>query len=131
MFFGHGIPLSGLCWLPVLLLPHLLLTVGLGWLLAALGVFLRDISQIVPFALQLILYASAIFYSRDIVPHSVWMFLKWNPLLENIRLARNALLWNKPVAWGPLVYIYVFDSALFLVGGWFFQKTKPAFADVI
>ena len=61
--FGRGLAPHGLLWLPVIILPHLLLTIGLGWLLSALGVFFRDVQHIVQFAAQVILYASAIFYS--------------------------------------------------------------------
>jgi lipopolysaccharide transport system permease protein len=131
--FGRGLAPSGLLWLPVIALPHLLLTIGLGWLLSALGVFFRDVQHVVQFAAQVILYASAIFYSPSLMPpHSwYWLILRWNPFLHTVDLARNALLWGLPVNLEHLAYIYVCGAAVFAGGYWFFRKMQPAFADVI
>jgi len=129
--FGRGVPLGGLLWLPVITLPHLLLTMGLGWFLAALGLFFRDVQQVIQFVAQIILYASAVFYSIHIIPPEYWAVLKWNPLLHTVDQARNALLWNLPVDLRHLGYTYAAGVAVFMLGGWFFKKMKPAFADVI
>lgn len=131
--FGRGLAPHGLLWLPVIILPHLLLTIGLGWLLSALGVFFRDVQHMVQFAAQVILYASAIFYSPSIMPPQswYWMVLKWNPFLHTVDLARNALLWGLPVNLEHLAYTYGCGAAVFAVGYWFFRKMQPAFADVI
>ena len=51
-------------WLPVLMLPLLLLSLGLGWALSALGVFLRDIGQLTAFAATAVMFASAVMYPR-------------------------------------------------------------------
>ncbi|MGA3007973.1 MAG: ABC transporter permease [Opitutaceae bacterium] len=128
---GRHLPLTGLLWLPALLLPHLLFTTGLCWLLAALGVFFRDISQVAGFFSQIILYASGIFYSTSIIPPAGWAVLKWNPLLQTVQLARSALLWRQPVDLAWLGYTYAAGVTIFVFGGWFFKKMQPAFADVI
>ncbi len=65
---GRGVTIAGLVWLPVILLPLLLLTAGLGWLFAALGVFFRDLGQIMPFVGQVVLYASAVVYPIAKIP---------------------------------------------------------------
>lgn len=129
--FGRGVTLHGLLWLPVIAAPHLLLTIGLGWFLAALGVFFRDVQHIIQFVAQIILYASAIFYSLQIIPPAFWAVLRWNPLLHTVDLARAALLWNLPVNLTHLGYTYVVGAAVFMLGGWFFKKMQPAFADVL
>jgi lipopolysaccharide transport system permease protein len=131
LVLGRSPPLIGLLWLPVLLLPHLLLTTGMCWLLAALGVFFRDINQVVGFMSQIILYASGIFYSTSIIPPAGWAVLKWNPLLETVQLARATLLWHQPIDFGWLGYTYFVGATAFVVGGWLFRKMQPAFADVI
>jgi lipopolysaccharide transport system permease protein len=133
LFFGRGLTLEGLAWLPLILLPLLLFSVGIAWLCAALGVFFRDLAQVMPFLSQVLLYASAVFYSVEkaqALP-GVWMFLKWNPLLHTVNLARNALLWDQPVNVTYLVYTYVCGISICLLGGWVFRKLQPAFADVI
>jgi len=130
---GRGLTLAGLLWLPVVLLPHLLLTTGLCWFLAAIGVFFRDITQMIQFVSQIILWASAIFYplSRFQGSAIVWNILKWNPLLQTVQLARCTLLWHLPISLRWLAYTYVVGAAAFLAGGWFFKKTQSAFADVL
>jgi lipopolysaccharide transport system permease protein len=128
---GRSLPLLGLLWLPVILLPHLLLTGGLCLFLAAFGVFFRDINQMVQFTAQIILYSSAIVYSTSFIPAAAWAVLKWNPLLETVQLARSALLWHEPINLGWLSYTYATGITIFIIGGWFFKKMQPAFADVI
>lgn len=130
-FLGRGLTLAGVLWMPAILLPLALLSVGLGWILSALGVFFRDIVQAVPFLSQIVLYASAVFYSRAKITPPFWMFLKWNPFLHTVMLSRNALLWNRPVNLWALAYTYVFGLAIFVFGRWLFHKLQPAFADVI
>lgn len=128
---GRGVTLHGLLWLPVIVLPHLLLTIGLGWFLAAFGVFFRDAQQVIQFVTQIILYASAVFYSTAAIPPAAWAVLKWNPLLHTVTLARDALLWNLPVNLPRLAYAYAAGLAVFALGGWFFRRMQPAFADVV
>lgn len=128
--FGRGLAPHGLLWLPVIILPHLLLTIGLGWFLSALGVFFRDVQHAVQFAAQVILYGSAVFFSPRIITPP-WAFLKWNPFLHTIDLARDALLWGVPVNLRHLAYTYCCGALVFAFGYWFFRKMQPAFADVI
>jgi lipopolysaccharide transport system permease protein len=126
--------LAGLAWIPLILAPHILLTIGAGWLIAALGVFFRDIAQLVGFVTQVILYASAVFYPAFKIQeqsHALWSVLKWNPLLQTVDLARKALLWQQPVDPVRLGYTWAAGAAVFFIGAWTFQKLKPAFADVI
>ena len=52
LVFGRGLSFAGLAWLPVILLPLLMLSAGLSWFFAALGVFFRDLSQAMPFCAQ-------------------------------------------------------------------------------
>jgi lipopolysaccharide transport system permease protein len=130
---GRSLTFTGLLWLPVILLPHLLLTTGLCLFLAALGVFFRDINQMVQFIANIVMYASAVVYpiSRIRAYPAVWAVLKWNPFLETVQLARAALLWHQPIELRWLAYTYAAGAAVFLAGYWFFRKIQPAFADVI
>jgi lipopolysaccharide transport system permease protein len=130
---GRSLTFMGLFWLPVILLPHLLLTAGLCLFLAALGVFFRDITQMVQFISNIIMYASAIMYPISKVRGypAIWAVLKWNPFLQTVQLARAALLWHQPVNLACLGYTYAAGTAVFISGMWFFRKIQPAFADVL
>ncbi|HXA14696.1 MAG TPA: ABC transporter permease [Opitutaceae bacterium] len=130
---GRSLTFTGLLWLPILLAPHLLLTAGLCLFLAALGVFFRDINQVVQFISQIIMWGSAIMYpiSRVRAYPAIWAILRWNPFLQTVQLARDALLWHQPINLGWLGYTYAVGATAFVIGGWLFKKMQPAFADVI
>lgn len=131
LLIGHGIPLEGLLWLPVIIAPVLLLSAGLGWALAGFGVFFRDIGQMAGFIGQVIMYSSAVFYSTKIVPASVWAFLRWNPVLHTIEQARNVLLWDQPINLTHVGFTWGFGLASCAGGYAIFKKLQPAFADVV
>jgi lipopolysaccharide transport system permease protein len=127
---GPGLSWSAL-WVPVIVLPVVLISFGIAWFASALGVFLRDIGQAAQFFGQVLIYASAVFYSHRIVPPVAWIFLRLNPLLHAVELARAALLWHRPLPLAYLAYLYGFGIAAFVLGAAFFQKLKPTFADVL
>ena len=131
IFLGRGVTVAGLVWLPVILFPLLLLTAGACWLFAALGVFFRDLSQVMPFLAQIVLYASAIVYPVAKIPANIWIFLKWNPLLHSVELARDALVWDTPLNLNHLGYTYAAGTVVFFGGRWVFLRLQSAFADVI
>jgi lipopolysaccharide transport system permease protein len=133
MTLGQGTSLTGLLLVPVVLLPFLLLTVGTAFLFSALGVFFRDISQLIPFTSQALLWASAIFFSPTVIEKSTlgWSILKWNPLMHTIDQTRNVLLWDQPINWQRLAYTYAIGAVICLIGLTFFRATKRSFAEVI
>jgi len=125
-----GVPLTVL-WLPVVVLPLVILAVGLGWLLAALGVFVRDISQIMGVLTTLLLFFSTIFYPADALPDMVQSFVYYNPLSFIVDQVRQVvILGDGPDVFGMLFYMAV-SVVVYLVGGWWFLRTRHAFADVV
>lgn len=129
---GNSLTLAGLAWLPVILAPLLMLSAGLAWLLAALGVFFRDLAQAMPFLAQVIMYSSAVFYPVSrIMQANLWPILKWNPFLQTVVLSREVVLWGLPVNFRALEYTYAAGVASVVVGRWVFMRLRPAFADVI
>ncbi len=128
---GNSLSLGGLLWLPVILLPLLMLSAGLAWLLAALGVFFRDLAQAMPFVAQIIMYSSAVFYPVSRISPGLWHVLKWNPFLQTVVLAREVVLWGLPVNIRALAFTYAAGVASLALGRWAFLKLRPAFADVI
>jgi len=127
---GPGLTL-GVLWLPVILFPLVLMVFGIAWFFAALGVFLRDVSQIMQFLSMSLLYASAIFYSSSSIPHAAWLVLRLNPLLLAVELARNAVLWHQPLNFNHLLYLYPFGVVTCFLGYLAFRSMKPAFSDVL
>jgi lipopolysaccharide transport system permease protein len=120
--------------LPVVLAPLLLLALGCAWLLAALGVFLRDIAQVTGLASLILLYSSAVFYPAAAVVEKsalAWSILRLNPLLHLVESARAVMLWHTPPTPGALLYAWAAGLAGCALGYWTFRKLRPAFADVV
>ncbi|MDB6115239.1 MAG: sugar transporter permease [Lacunisphaera sp.] len=129
LVFGRGIPLSTL-WLPVILVPLVLLGLGISWFFSAVGVFFRDISQVTQFISMALMWASAVFFSAQKFP-TAWIYLRFNPLLLAIDLTRDAALWGRPLNFVHLAYLYSASLMACHLGHLAFRKMKPAFADVL
>ena len=125
-----GIPLTAL-YLPLVVLPLILLTLGLSWLFSSVGVFIRDINAIVPVALTILMFASAIFYSLNRVPAQFQSLFLFNPIALVVHETRNVLLWGIPPAWGRLALLWAASLVIMVAGYAFFMRTKRAFADVM
>lgn len=130
LWLGPGAD-SGMLWLPVIFFPVLLLSLGLAWLLSALGVFFRDIGPATGFLSMAIMFSSAVFYPTHSIPPEAWRILKFNPLIHAIELSRETALWNLPMNFTQLGYLYGVGLAVLILGYWTFYKLRPAFADVL
>jgi len=119
-----------LLWLPVLVLPLLLLSLGIAWFLSALGVFVRDVGQVTAFVSTVLLFASAIMYPPEIIPPEL-QFLRYNPLLQIADLARQTVLWHQAMPWHKLTYVYACGLTSFALGAVFFALLRKSFAEVI
>jgi len=118
-------------WLPALLVPQLLLTAGLCWFLAALGVFVRDLGQIIGFVLTLWFFLTPICYSEAALPAAAMKILTANPIYVLVRGYRSIFLENRSPDLGPLL-VLTLASALIGVGGYaWFHRLRKGFADVI
>lgn len=127
-----GVDLSrNVFWWPVLLAPQLLLTLGLAWLVASLGVFLRDTGQAVQLFLMAWLYLTPIFYPESIIPPRYGWLVRGNPMAPLIRSYRRILLEGRPPDWEGLVVTVGFALLCAVVGYRWFARTRSGFADVI
>lgn len=130
LLLGPGLGPTSL-WLPVILLPMILLSLGVSWLFSALGVFFRDVGQIMQFLTMALMFSSAVFYSAQKIPAAAWAYMRFNPVLLAIELSRDAALWGRPINLHHLAYLYAFSIAACYLGYLAFRKMKPAFADVL
>lgn len=129
IFFGFPHVISLL--LPLIVIPHLMLILGLSWSLASLGVYLRDVSQIIGVITSVMMFMSPVFYPVEALPETYRHLLYLNPLTPVIEMTRNVLFWNKMPDF-QLLGIYWFATALIAwLGFAWFQKTRKGFADVL
>lgn len=122
---------ASVLWLPLLLAPQLAVTLGAAWLVASLGVFLRDVVQGISLVLMAWLYLTPIIYPESLVPEKYRPFINLNPFTPLVRSYRRILLEGTMPDWSGLAYFTLFALLLFLFGYWWFARTRKSFADVI
>jgi lipopolysaccharide transport system permease protein len=118
-------------WLPVLLVPQLLFTLGLCWFLAALGVFVRDLGQIMGFLLTLWFFITPICYPETAMPESALFILRKNPMFVLVRGYRAIFLEGHAPELLPLVKLWLLALAIFFLGHAWFYILRKSVADVI
>jgi lipopolysaccharide transport system permease protein len=115
---------------PLLLLPVLLLAMGFSWFFAAWGVFIKDMSQIVPIFLQMLMFLSPVFYPSSAVPTALRPLYQFNPLGTVIESTR-AVVSGQPVEWSAWIMALVFCLMVSILGYAFFQHSRDEFADAL
>lgn len=117
--------------LPLVLLPLIVFSLGIAWALASLGVFLRDVAQPIGVAMTILLFASPVFYPVSALPEHLRPWLMLNPLTFIIEQARAVLIYGQfPHASGLLLYSLISLVIAWLGYAWF-QKTRKGFANVL
>jgi lipopolysaccharide transport system permease protein len=117
--------------LPFVVVPLVLFTIGLSWGLAAVGVFLRDVSQFTSIVTTVVLFLSPIFYPASALPEQYQKFLYLNPLTPIIEETRKLLFFGELPSFGILFAALIVSSVVCWLGFAVFQKTRKGFADVL
>lgn len=135
LFLGVAVFLHHVSWtmllLPLTLVPLLLLSAGISFFVASLGVYLRDIPQFVAIVTQVLFFMTPIFYPISVVPERLRWILHINPLSSVVEQTRAVFLRGElpdPLA---CLGMYVVALAVFQLGLAWFAKTKKGFADVV
>jgi lipopolysaccharide transport system permease protein len=116
---------------PLVLVPLLMLTLGVAWVLASLGVFMRDVGQVVGLLTTVLLFLSPVFFPITAVPESFRPWMQINPLTFAIEQSRALLIFGElPSLQDWLVYTAA-TGVVAWVGYVWFQKTRKGFADVL
>jgi lipopolysaccharide transport system permease protein len=130
LLLNGSVPWTALL-LPLVAVPLVLLALAVGWLLGSLGAFLRDLTQGVGLASQVLLFGTPIFYSEEVLPKTLRRLVVVNPLAWLVQNLRRILLWGEPPDWLGLA-VWTLTLGALSVGAWaWFVKTKRAFADVL
>lgn len=117
--------------LPLALAPLVLLALGASWLLAALGVFVRDVGQMSGVLTTLLFFGSPILYPLDAVP-AAWRWVLWlNPLTPAVLQTQRVVLLGQTPDWSVLGLFALAGAAAAWLGFACFQKLRPGFADVL
>lgn len=132
VMLGYGIVPSPLAFvvLPLALFIMLTTLVGAGCWLAALNIQYRDVRFVVPFLVQIWLYASPVIYPLSIVPERYRVLYSLNPMVGAIEGFRGALLGAASMPWSEIALAAAVGVALFASGTLYFRRTERVFADV-
>lgn len=117
--------------MPVVLVPLVMITLGVSWIFAALGVYLRDISQITGVLSTALLFISSAMIPVQQLPASYQALFRLNPLTFLIDQARAVALWGKMPDWIGLGVYSLGGLFLMYIGYGWFMATKKGFADVL
>ena len=130
VFINGQLPWTALL-APLILLPLVIMTLGFAWMLASLGVFLRDVGQTISIFTTILMFLSPVFYPVTAVPERFRPFMMANPLTFIIEQSRDILIWGRTPDWASLG-LYTAVSLLVAWAGFaWFQKTRKGFADVL
>ncbi len=118
--------------LPIVWLPLLLLSCGLSWVVAALGVLVRDVGQLIIILLQVLFYLCPIVYPLTRVPVSMQrIYMLLNPMAIYVEQTRAVVLDRSWPQWNWMPQSYLISLVAFIFGYYVFMRAKRGFADVI
>lgn len=126
-----GMPHITVVLMPLVLFPLGFFIMGVCWSLASLGIFLRDVSQIVGVAVTVLMFLSPIFYPAGALPENYRGFLYLNPLTLIIEMTRDILYWGKFPDVVSLIGYWLGSIFVAWLGFAWFQKTRKGFSDVL
>ena len=116
---------------PVVLLPLMLVTLGFSWILASLGVYIRDVGHVIGIITTVLLFLAPVFYPLSALPEKYQPILFLNPLTFIIEQARSVLFLGQAPDWDGLAIYLGISIVIAWIGFWWFQKTRKGFADVL
>ena len=117
--------------IPILLFFTMLLSIGVGIIFAALNVYYRDFTYVLPFVIQVWMYASPLAYSSKLIPPNWTWIYDLNPLVGIINGFRWAVLGTTEFPLRSLIYSITASILILIVGLAIFRRLERSFADVI
>lgn len=116
---------------PLVALPLALVALGVAWFLASLGVYLRDIAQIVGIVATTLLFLAPIFYPVQFVPQAWRPWLDANPLTVPVEEGRRMCILGTTADWAAIGAYWIAAGVVAYAGFYWFQRTRRGFADVV
>jgi lipopolysaccharide transport system permease protein len=130
--WSSGVIHNTLWLLPLIWLPQLLLTAGLGYLTAGLTVFLRDIPQTAGVLINLWFYLTPIVYPETVIPEPFQSWVFWvNPIATFSAVYRDLTITGQVNHLAEWAVASGISALVFVAGLWCYRRLRPAFADVL
>jgi lipopolysaccharide transport system permease protein len=130
IFWGKPIHATGFL-LPVVIIPFLLFLLAFSWILSALSVYFKDITQIAPSLIMVLLFTSTVFFPLNNAPELVQPILAFNPLTLIIESSRDVLFYGKYPDVLALIFYFFFSFLACIFAYYFFSRLAKGFADTL
>ena len=130
LFIYKSLPWT-LVFFPVILLVLIPFCLGLSWMLASLGTFIRDIGHVVVVSTQILMFMTPIFYPVDAIPEGFRYYIKLNPLTLIVSEMRSIAIYGNLPNWEGILIYGVFRWFIAWIGFYWFQKTRNGFSNVL
>jgi lipopolysaccharide transport system permease protein len=130
-FVIFGLPHITILIFPVVLLPLFILTLGLSFIFASLGVYLRDLPQLLSIITTVLMFLTPIFFPLSSIPLAYRFYLNFNPLTSVVEMSRDVLYFGKMPDLIELLVRLIVSLLIVFLGFAFFQKTRKGFSDVL
>jgi lipopolysaccharide transport system permease protein len=130
LVLNGGVPWTAVL-APLVLLTALPMLIGLAWFLSSLGVFLRDIGQVMNLLTTVLMFTAPIFYPREAVPAAMQPWLVVNPLTVVVEQFRAVAIFGALPDWRLLGLYLLVGLVVATLGHYWFERTRSAFADVL
>jgi lipopolysaccharide transport system permease protein len=133
-YFAQGFPLS-ITWhivlVPFLVILMSLFSLGMGIIFSSLTTKYRDLTFLITFGIQLVMYATPVIYAMDGIPENMQFYIRLNPLAGIVESFRFALIGVGTMDWGLLLYSTVFTFVSLFLGILIFNKVEKDFMDTV
>ena len=127
----HGVPSWTVILLIPVLIPYSILIISASFVLAAIGVFIRDVGHMIGHLVMILMFTSPVFFSAERFPEKIKFLLMLNPLAVFLESAREVLIFGILPDFQSLGIYLVISLILLKLSYWFFQKTRNGFSDVL
>lgn len=116
---------------PMLLALVFIVAVGCGLWLSALNVEYRDFQYVIPFSIQIWMFATPVIYPASLLPERYRWVIYLNPMCGFIELFRSITIGQQPINWIALAFSITITMLILVSGLYYFRKVERSFADVI
>lgn len=116
---------------PVILLVLVPFCLGLSWILASLGTFIRDIGHVVVVSTQILMFMTPIFYPVNVIPERFRYYIELNPLTLIVSEMRSIAIYGNLPDWKSLLVYGICGWLIAWIGFIWFQKTRNGFSNVL
>lgn len=130
LVIGHTLPWTVIL-MPLVMVPFAIGVLGISWILAALGVYIRDVGQVMGMLMTVLMFLSPIFYPVTALPDRFRVLIYLNPLTWVVEQARNLMIFGVPLPWKGFLLSTAIACSLAWLGFWIFQRLRRGFADVL